>query len=135
MGIKKRNGASAEFNMSSLTDIIFLLLIFFMLTSGLVAPNALNLKLPGSSRSNVVTSSRIDDIRIATDGRFFLNGKRIAFPELESMLSRKAQFSRDKISITISPESGTPVEHVVRIMDMAMRLQINGILATEQPEG
>ncbi len=135
MGIKKRNGASAEFNMSSLTDIIFLLLIFFMLTSGLVAPNALNLKLPGSSRSNVVTSSRIDDVRIATDGRFFLNGKRIAFPELESMLSRKAQFSRDKISITISPESGTPVEHVVRIMDMAMRLQINGILATEQPEG
>ncbi|MFM9952070.1 MAG: ExbD/TolR family protein, partial [Saprospiraceae bacterium] len=50
MGLKKRSKVSSQFNMSSLTDIIFLLLIFFMLTSTVVAPNALNLKLPGSSR-------------------------------------------------------------------------------------
>lgn len=47
---KKKSKISAEFNMSSLTDIIFLLLIFFMLTSSIVAPNALNLKLPGTSQ-------------------------------------------------------------------------------------
>ena len=55
MGLKKRSKVSAEFSMSSLTDIIFLLLIFFMLTSSLVAPNALNLKLPGSSRTKVAS--------------------------------------------------------------------------------
>ena len=47
MAVKSRSKVSAQFNMSSLTDIIFLLLIFFMLTSSIVTPNALNLQLPG----------------------------------------------------------------------------------------
>ena len=54
MGMKKRAKVSAEFSMSSLTDIIFLLLIFFMLTSSVVVPNALNLQLPGQSKKNII---------------------------------------------------------------------------------
>lgn len=134
MGIKKRTKVSAEFNMSSLTDIIFLLLIFFMLTSSLVAPNALNLKLPGSSRTKVVTSSKIDDVRIGSDGRYFLNGKRIGLAELEPQLSSRAQRSREQLTITISPDKGAPVEDVVSVMDICMRLNINGVLATEKVE-
>lgn len=135
MGIKKRNKVSAQFSMSSLTDIIFLLLIFFMLTSTLVAPNALNLKLPGSSRTEVVTSSEIDDVSIRRNGRYYLNGKRIDVNALETQLSRTArQMGSRKYNITISPERGTPTEHVVTIMDMAMRFNINGILATEKED-
>ncbi len=118
--------------MSSLTDIIFLLLIFFMLTSNLVAPNALNLKLPGSSRSNVSSTSEIDDVRISQSGNFFLNGKRIGLEDLEGQLRRAASGSSRQLNITISPEQGTPVQHVVAVMDIAMRLNINGILATEE---
>ncbi len=133
MGLKRRNKAIAEFNMSSLTDIIFLLLIFFMLTSSLVAPNALNLKLPGSSRTKVVATDRLDDVRIDRRGRFYLNGKRISPQRLETELRRKAQRARNgKLSITISPDKNTPVEHVVTVMDIAMRLDINGILTPEQ---
>ena len=51
MGMKKRTKVSAEFSMSSLTDIIFLLLIFFMLTSSMVIPNGLNLRLSGQSNT------------------------------------------------------------------------------------
>ena len=132
MGLKKRAKVSAEFSMSSLTDIIFLLLIFFMLTSSLVAPNALNLKLPGSSRTNVVTDSKTDDIRVARNGRFYLNRKRISLSDLERSLARSARAKRGgKLSVTISPDSGTPTEYVVMVMDIAMRLNINGILATE----
>lgn len=119
--------------MSSLTDIIFLLLIFFMLTSTLVAPNALNLKLPGSSRSQVVTSSDIDDVNIRPDGRYYLNGKRIDLNALENQLGQTARrMGSRKYNITISPESGTPTEYVVAVMDIAMRFDINGILATEK---
>ena len=133
MAFKKRNKVSAEFSMSSLTDIIFLLLIFFMLTSSLVAPNALNLKLPGSSRTKVVATDRLDDVRIDRRGRFYLNGKRISPQRLETELRRKAQRTRNgKLSITISPDKSTPVEHVVTVMDIAMRLDINGILTPEQ---
>ncbi len=131
MGLKKRSKVSAEFSMSSLTDIIFLLLIFFMLTSSLVAPNALNLKLPGSSRTKVTSSSKIDDVRISRSGNFFLNGSSVSLESLESRLSSMANAKRGQLSITISPAKGTPVESVVAVMDIAMRYDINGILATE----
>lgn len=134
MGIKKRNKVSAEFNMSSLTDIIFLLLIFFMLTSTLVAPNALNLKLPGSSRNKVVNPSRMDDVGISDSGNYFLNGKRITLTELEGQLRSKTLRSSEKVNITISPETGAPVEFVVAVMDIALRLDINGVLSTEKQD-
>ena len=130
MGIKKRNKVSAEFSMSSLTDIIFLLLIFFMLTSSLVAPNALNLRLPGTSKNKVVSSSDIDDVRIDRRGKYSFNGSSKSLAELDRELRRKSRGSR-KYSMTISPAKGTPTEAVVAVMDIALRYDINGILATE----
>lgn len=132
MGLKKRSKVSAEFSMSSLTDIIFLLLIFFMLTSNLVAPNALNLKLPGRSTTSTPSSSRIDDVRITRSGQYRLNGDAISLANLERTLANKARGSSSKLSVTISPDSGTPVEDVVAVMNIAMRYDINGILATEK---
>ncbi|HMQ60576.1 MAG TPA: biopolymer transporter ExbD [Flavilitoribacter sp.] len=131
MGIKKRNKVNAQFSMSSLTDIIFLLLIFFMLTSSLVAPNALNLKLPGSSRTNVASSDRMDDVRISSSGRFYLNGEQIDLARLDGQLRSMAGRSGKQMNMTISPDSGAPTEAVVAIMDIAMRYNINGILATD----
>ncbi|MTB49849.1 biopolymer transporter ExbD [Lewinella sp. W8] len=130
MGLKKRSRVSAEFNMSSLTDIIFLLLIFFMLTSTVVAPNALNLKLPGRSDTPAAPSSnQLDDVRIDEQGSLYFNGRRISLPELESRLSPKAG---GNYSMLISPDKRAPVEGVVSVMDLAMRLNINGVLAAEE---
>lgn len=132
MGLKKRNKVSAQFNMSSLTDIIFLLLIFFMLTSSLVAPNALNLKLPGSSKTSRVATDKIDNVTISRKGEYFFNGRRISINDLEATLSRKARSAAKKMNMTISPAPGAPTEYVVSVMDIAMRYNINGILATEK---
>ncbi len=133
MGLKKKNKVSAEFSMSSLTDIIFLLLIFFMLTSSLVTPNALNLKLPGRNTPSVQTHKKIDDVSITASGKYFLNGKRISPTTLERELGRKArQRGRKKLTITISPDKNAPVEAVVRVMDIALRYHINAVLAAEK---
>ena len=129
MALRKKNKTSAEFSMSSLTDIIFLLLIFFMLTSGLVAPNALNLRLPGSSRTSIPSTSRIDNVSISESGSYYINGRRISLEELDNRMSRLA--NRDE-SITIAPDSGTPVENVVAVMDLALKYNINGILSMEK---
>ena len=130
MGLRKRSKVSAEFNMSSLTDIIFLLLIFFMLTSTVVAPHALNLKMPGRADTPASPSTRnIDDVSIDNDGNLYLNDRRISAAELEGQLQSKA--NQDK-SILISPDKNAPVEGVVTVMDMAMRLNINGVLAAEE---
>jgi biopolymer transport protein ExbD len=130
MGITKRNKVSAQFSMSSLTDIIFLLLIFFMLTFSLVAPNALNLKLPSSSSQRVVSTDRLDRISISASGEYFLNGRQFSLRNLERELARRARSSSARLNLTIEPAPGTPTEYVVSVMELAMRYDINGILAT-----
>jgi len=133
MGIKKRNKVSAEFSMSSLTDIIFLLLIFFMLTSSLVAPNSLNLKLPGSpNRKQPPSSTKIDEVKVSNSGKYYFNRKRISIDDLERTLARAANRSRKQLNITIAPDQDAPIENVVAVMDIAMRYKINGILAAEK---
>ena len=130
MALKKRSKVNAEFSMSSLTDIIFLLLIFFMLTSTVVAPNALNLKMPGRSDTPASPSTRdLDEVSIDDQGRFFLNNRRIDQAELENRLSGKAD---QNSSILIAPDQNAPVEGVVAVMDMAMRFSINGVLVAEE---
>ena len=129
--MKKRAKVSADFNMSSMTDIIFLLLIFFMLTSSVVAPNALNLKLPGTSRAKVVQQKQVDDVSIRTSGAFALNGRSLELGSLESELARRAA-GASEFTITISPDDDTPTEYVVAVMDIALRYNINAILTTEK---
>ncbi len=130
MGLKKRNKVSAEFSMSSLTDIIFLLLIFFMLTSTLVSPNALNLKLPSSTSQTVAPQSMAISIR--KEGQFYFNGKEMPFEQIESELNtRIGTKNPEDITINIVAEKGCPIEYVVQVMDLANKHHVNAILATE----
>lgn len=115
--------------MSSLTDIIFLLLIFFMLTSTLVAPNALNLKLPGTSRQKPSTDTNLDRVNVSSNGSYFFNGKRSNLEEIEANIARKARRSSSKLSIIIDPDQRAPVEAVVAVMDIGLRLEVDAILA------
>lgn len=132
MGLKKRSKVSAEFNMSSLTDIIFLLLIFFMLTSSLVAPNALNLKLPGKSRTTTTSASNLDRVTISATGNFYLNGRRMGVEVLEQELTARANRTSSKFKFVIEHDNATPVQDVVAVMNIALKLNADGILAAEK---
>ncbi len=130
MALKKRSRVSAQFNMSSLTDIIFLLLIFFMLTSSLVAPNALNLKLPGSAKDNQPPSDKeIDQVLVKADCQMLFNGQNKGAGGLETVLRQRARSDKN-YSVLIAYEAKTPTECVVTAMDIARRLDVNGILAS-----
>lgn len=130
MALNNKSKVNAEFNTSALTDIIFLLLIFFMLTSSLVAPNSLNMKLPGSSRSKATTTSKIDEIMIRGGGRYFLNDRRISLEELESYFRQKSRGGKTPTA-AIGNSSDATNGDVVAIMDMALRLNINTVLTTD----
>lgn len=132
MAIKRRNKVSADFSMSSLTDIIFLLLIFFMLTSTLVAPNALNLRLPGLQQVQRVTEKPLA-VFVNLAGEVSLNGRAVTLLVLENELKKEIdrKGGPDKVVMTIEPAKRVPVEHVVSVMDVALRLNIQAILATE----
>lgn len=131
MGLKKKSKISAEFSMSSLTDIIFLLLIFFMLTSSVMVPNALNLKMPGKS-SAVTLDSKPSSVTIRGKNTFYVNGKKVSKGKVETMLTTMARNSRGKkLDMTLSPSPEATQESVVYVMDIMYRKNINCILAIE----
>lgn len=131
MGLKRRTKISAEFNMSSLTDIIFLLLIFFMLTSNMVSPNALNLKLPGSN-SRAAAPPTVS-VSVIVTGEYFVGKDPVAASDLVNRIQTEVQQEEnpEKAVIVINAETGTPIEYVVEVMDVARKLKIGAILATE----
>jgi len=131
MALKKRNKISAEFSMASMTDMIFLLLIFFMLTSSIVSPNALNLKLP-SSTSKTVASPTLS-VSISPEGKLYLNGKEMAYQVLEKMVQLEVRKIGDpkNTTMTIVADKNATVESLAQVMELAHVLKINAILATE----
>lgn len=133
MGIKKKTKVSANFNMSSLTDIIFLLLIFFMLTSSLVTPNALNLQLPGKkSTTPNKNNDRPASVDVKYDGSYFLNGKPIDITTLEEQLVKYKTSQGDKAIVSINPDAEATNDAVVAVMDIVYRYEIKSSLTDPQ---
>jgi len=132
MGLKKKSKVSAEFNMSSLTDIIFLLLIFFMLTSSLINPNAINLKLPSSSKVSTPSRSKITKVRVGSTGNLYVNGKKVNKDRLDRTMAKLARDKGKNANIVLEWSSKTGVEHVVTVMDLALKHHVNTILAAEK---
>lgn len=123
---KNKNKVSTEFNMSSMTDIVFLLLIFFMLTSTMVTTNALDLVLPkakGKTDSNKSTSVTIDK-----DLNFFIDKDKVNEADLENQLLALFANSENK-AIVLRAEKSVPHEKVVKVMDIAYRNQIKMVVA------
>ena len=130
MGLKKSNKVSAEFSMSSLTDIIFLLLIFFMLTSSIVIPNALNLRLPGKSTTTTLSAKPLE-INVKKSGTYYVAGRRISISGLHKAMRKLSRNKRIKDkNILISPHPLVPHEYVAAILDIALKYRINAILVT-----
>ena len=127
MGLRSRNKVSADFNMSSMTDIVFLLLIFFMLTSTLVSPNALKLLLP-SSKARTLEKQTVS-VSITKDIDFFINENKVQ----EENIERELKLKLDNIAeaaIILHADKTVDIEHVVKVMDIAYRNKYKIVLAT-----
>ena len=132
MALKRRNKINASFSMSSMTDIVFLLLIFFMVTSTLVAPNALKLLLPQSN--NQTAAKPITTISVTGDLKYYINDegdlKRVEFNEIEPFLQNRYGISNDEIFISLHAEKSVPWDEVVKIMNIARKNNYKLIAAT-----
>ena len=128
MNIRGRNKVTPEFNMSSMTDIVFLLLIFFMLTSTLVSPNALKLLLP-SSKAKTLEKQTIS-ISITKDISFYINENVVQENTIEKEL-RLLIKDKKEAGIILHTDRTVAIEHVVKIMDIAYRNKYKIVLATQ----
>ena len=127
MGLRSRNKVSANFNMSSMTDIVFLLLIFFMLTSTLVSPNALKLLLP-SSKAKTLEKQTIS-ISITKDIDFYINDNKVTAASIEQELKLLIN-NEIEPAIILHTDRTVAIEHVVKVMDIAYRNKYKIVLAT-----
>ena len=128
MALRSRNKVSPNFNMSSMTDIVFLLLIFFMLTSTLVSPNALKLLLPNSQAKTL--EKQTISISITIDIQFFINESPIQANIIEKKLNLLINNEKEP-GIILHADKSVPIEHVVKIMDIAYRNKYKIVLATQ----
>ncbi|MBO4446556.1 MAG: biopolymer transporter ExbD [Bacteroidales bacterium] len=136
MALKRTLKSDPNISMSSMTDIVFLLLIFFLVTSTLVNPNALKLLLPKSTGQ--VSSKATVSVSIKDWGEdrytFHLNGEEepLPFEAVEDGLVELLQNEEDPTFSIYSDES-VPIKEIVQVMNIAKRNHYKVILAT-QPE-
>ena len=128
MALRSRNKVTPNFNMSSMTDIVFLLLIFFMLTSTLVSPNALKLLLP-NSKSKTLEKQTIS-ISIDKDINFYIDENQVDINELETRLINILSSELDP-AIILHSDKSVEIEHVVKVMDIAYRNNYKIVLAAD----
>ena len=127
MALRSRNKVTPNFNMSSMTDIVFLLLIFFMLTSTLVSPNALKLLLP-SSKAKTLEKQTIS-ISITKDIQFYINENSVLENTIEQELKLIINNEQEP-AIILHTDKSVAIEHVVKVMDIAYRNKYKIVLAT-----
>jgi biopolymer transport protein ExbD len=128
MAITSRNKISVSFSMASMTDIVFLLLIFFMITSTLVSPNALKVLLPSSSSKT--TGKQTVSVTISPEREFFLNAKPVQFELLESQL-KQLLAGQETPGIILHADKTVPIEDAVKIMDIANKNKFQLVIATK----
>ncbi|AYN66789.1 biopolymer transporter ExbD [Zobellia galactanivorans] len=124
MKLKGRNKVSPDFSMSSMTDIVFLLLIFFMLTAN--SPNALDLLLPKAKGKS--TNTQNVSVSIDKNLQYFVNNERINGEYIEIEL-KKALEGQDKPTIILRAEESVAIKEAVNVMDIANRNNYKVILA------
>ncbi len=128
MALKSRNKVSADFNMSSMTDIVFLLLIFFMVTSTLIAPNALKLLLPQSNSQSPAKPQTT--VSITKDFRYFVGETPVKdLADLEYKL--RVELAKEETpTLSLHVDKSVPMEEVVKVMNIAKDNKFRVILAT-----
>lgn len=128
MNLRGRNKVSATFSMSSMTDIVFLLLIFFMLTSPVITPEALDLILP---KAKGKTTNKHDiSVSINKQLEIYINKDRVSESNLEQNLINRLK-DIENPTIILRAEEGVPVEKAVKVMDIANRNRFKVVLAVK----
>lgn len=130
MNLRSKSRISADFNMSSMTDVVFLLLIFFMLTSSFVTPTAVPVSLPTSSTAPPIVIQRIS-VTVTKDLQYFINEKPTTLEQLRPELAGLLQ-GVDEGVVVLNIDKSVPVEHLVKVAGIANDLKAKVSIAAVQ---
>jgi biopolymer transport protein ExbD len=130
MDLNSKHKVQATFSMASMTDIIFLLLIFFMLTASFVTPSGLPVSLP-SSKSSTIVMQKVS-VTITKDLRYYVNDQRTNIRRLPDDL--QAALNGQEGLVVLHVDKSVPTEHLINVASIATSLKAKVSVATKPME-
>jgi biopolymer transport protein ExbD len=126
---KKHRGASAEIHTSAMNDIMFFLLLFFLIASTVTNPNVIKLVLPKSSTGQSVSKKTIT-VSVTKDLKYYVDKKEVKVTDLQTTLAGYKKLATE-LTIVLYVDKTVAIQDVVQVMDIAQKLNIKLVLATE----
>ena len=130
MNLRKRHKVAAEVNTSSLNDIMFFLMLFFLIASTVVNPSVIKLLLPRSSTGQTVSKKTIT-VSVTKDLEYFVEKKPVTADQISNVLQGYLK-SADELTVILYCDRTVSIENVVNVMDISNKLKIKLVLATEK---
>ena len=130
MKLRQRRRASAEMHTSAMNDIMFFLLLFFLIASTVTNPNVIKLMLPKSSTGQSVSKKTIT-VSISKDLKYYVDKKEVPVTALQSTLASYKTVATE-LTIILYVDQTVDIQDVVAVMDVAQKLNIKLVLATQK---
>ena len=131
MKLRTKKQFRPEVSTSSLSDIMFFLMLFFLITSTLISPSVIKLTLPSSKFHQTVRKTEIS-ISINKELKYFINNQEIPLSGIEMALSSQIK-DKENVTVVIRCDNTIPVQELVNILQIGNKLKIKMILATKAP--
>ena len=134
MPLQSKNKVDPAFSMSSMTDIIFLLLIFFMLTSSFITPSGLNVSLPSAKKTEIVMQKL--SVTITEDLKYMVNNQQVSRDQIESVLARELSGAGTETEgvVVLHVDKSVPTEYFVEVAGIAAKLNAKVSIAAQPAE-
>ena len=131
MNLRKRKKGTVEVHTSALNDIMFFLLLFFLLASAVVNPQVVKLLLPRSESGQQSTSQKTVTVTIDENLNYFVDKEQVTLDQIESKVQTYQQAAND-VTIVLYVARGVSIENTMQVFDVANKLKLKVVLAVEQ---
>jgi biopolymer transport protein ExbD len=135
MKINRRKLRTAEVYTASLNDIMFFLLLFFLIVSTMATPTVLRVNLPKSSTSQEAVVKKNISLTVTSDLRYFIDDKQVFIEEIEPVLSAMltaAQQKNEKPSVIIRADRALSIQDLINVIDIGNKLKIQMVLFADK---
>ena len=131
MNLRKRKKGTVEVHTSALNDIMFFLLLFFLLASAVANPQVVKLLLPRSESGQQSTSQKTVTVTIDENLNYFVDKQKVTLEEIEGKVQTYQQAAND-VTIVLYVARGVSIENTMQVFDVANKLKLKVVLAVEQ---
>lgn len=133
MNLRKKKGITAEVATSSMNDIMFFLMLFFLIMSTLLNPNVVKLTLPSSEHNQTLRQKEVT-ISVTKDLQYYVNNSQASFPMIEPLLAAELAKSQ-QLTVILRCDNGITVQDLVNLLEIGNKLKVKMVLATKTPNG